>query len=78
MFLTTFYGDVPLITAPLSSFDEFSQPRTPVSEIYQKIIEDFSFAKENLTRDGNGYTGMLPVLLVLPIWQKLIYIIRTL
>ena len=22
MFLTTFYGDVPLITAPLSSFDE--------------------------------------------------------
>ena len=58
MFLTTFYGDVPLITAPLSSFDEFSQPRTPVSEIYQKIIEDFSFAKENLTRDGNGYTGM--------------------
>lgn len=58
MFLTTFYGDVPLITAPLSSFDEFSQPRTPVSEIYQKIIEDFSFAKENLTRDSNGYTGM--------------------
>ena len=58
MFLTTFYGDVPLITTPLSSFDEFSQPRTKVSEIYQKIIEDFSFAKENLTRDGNGYTGM--------------------
>jgi len=49
MFLTTFYGDVPLITAPLSSFDEFSQPRTPVSEIYQKIIEDYILGREQMT-----------------------------
>lgn len=58
MFLTTFYGDVPLIMAPLSSFDQFSQPRTSVEEIYDKIIEDFSFAKDKLTKDGNGYKGM--------------------
>ena len=58
MFLTTFYGDVPLITVPLVSFDEFSQPRTAVSEVYKTIIDDFTFAKENLTKDGNGYKGM--------------------
>lgn len=58
MFLTTFYGDVPLIMAPLSSFDQFSQPRTSVEEIYDKIIEDFFFAKDKLTKDGNGYKGM--------------------
>lgn len=58
MFLTAFYGDVPLIMAPLSSFDQFSQPRTSVEEIYERIIEDFSFAKDKLTKDGNGYKGM--------------------
>lgn len=58
MFLTTFYGDVPLIMAPLSSFDQFSQPRTSVEDIYEKIIEDFSFSKDKLTKDGNGYKGM--------------------
>lgn len=58
MFLTTFYGDIPLILTPLTSIDEFSQPRTSVAAVYEKIIEDFSFAKENLTKDGNGYKGM--------------------
>lgn len=58
MFLTTFYGDVPLIMAPLSSLDQFSQPRTAVEDIYDKIIEDFSFAKDKLSKDGNGYKGM--------------------
>lgn len=58
MFLATFYGDVPLIMTPLTSFDEFSQPRASVVAIYEKIVEDFSFAKENLTKDGNGYKGM--------------------
>lgn len=58
MFLTTFYGDVPLIMAPLSSLDQFSQPRTPVDNIYEIIIEDFSFAKDKLSKDGDGYKGM--------------------
>lgn len=58
MFLATFYGDVPLIMTPLTSFDEFSQPRASVAAIYEKVVEDFSFAKENLTKDGNGYKGM--------------------
>lgn len=58
MFLTTFYGDVPLITKPLSSFNEFSQPRESVEKVYELIIDDFQFAKSNLTKDGNGYKGM--------------------
>lgn len=48
LFLVTFYGDVPLNTKPLSSFDEFDPPRTPKLEVFDQIIEDFTYAKENL------------------------------
>lgn len=58
MFLATFYGDVPLITKHLSSFEEYNQPRAPFSQVYEQIISDFKYAKENLTKDGGGYKGM--------------------
>ncbi|NDV84024.1 RagB/SusD family nutrient uptake outer membrane protein [Bacteroides sp. 51] len=58
MFLVTFYGDVPLILEPLSSFDQYSQPRSATSTVYTQIIEDFQFAKEHLSKDGAGYSGM--------------------
>ena len=48
LFLVTFYGDVPLITSFLSDFDEFSQPRSSKQEVYTQIIEDFTFARDNL------------------------------
>jgi len=57
LFLTTFYGEVPLISKPLSSFEEFSQPRASIEAIFDQIISDFTFAKEHLTEDGGNYKG---------------------
>ncbi|KAA6332194.1 RagB/SusD family nutrient uptake outer membrane protein [termite gut metagenome] len=57
LFLTTFYGDVPLITEPLTSFAEFSKPRVAVADVFEQIISDFTFAKDHLTTDGGGYKG---------------------
>lgn len=55
LFLTTFYGEVPLISKPLSSFEEFSQPRAPIADIFAQIIDDFKFGKEHLKKnDGSG------------------------
>lgn len=57
MFLTTLFGDVPLITAPLASFEDFHQPRTSVATVYETIIDDFTFAKTHLPDswpDANG------------------------
>ncbi|SHE58332.1 Starch-binding associating with outer membrane [Fodinibius roseus] len=48
LFLVNFYGDVPLITETLSSFDEFEQPRASSEEVFSQVIEDLKFAKENL------------------------------
>ncbi len=48
LFLVTLYGDIPKVDHVLKSFEEFNQPRTPREEIYQLIIEDFTFAREHL------------------------------
>ena len=58
LFLVTFYGDVPLNLKPLASFEEFAQPRTPAAEIYKQILDDFSFGKTHLSKDGKGFSGM--------------------
>jgi len=55
--LTTFYGEVPLIDHPLSSFEEFSQPRASIESIYTQIIADFEFAKEKLLDNDKAYKG---------------------
>jgi hypothetical protein len=54
LFLVTLFGDVPLITAPLSSFEEFEQPRTASAEIYTQIIEDFTTARDHLPEEWPG------------------------
>ncbi len=48
LFLTTFYGGVPLLTSAASNFDEFNTPRSSKSEVMAQIIADFTYAKENL------------------------------
>lgn len=55
--LTTFYGEVPLIDHPLSSFEEFSQPRASIESIYTQIISDLEFAKEKLLDNDKAYKG---------------------
>ncbi len=57
LFLVTFWGEVPLILAPLSSFDQFSQPKVSENELYRQIIEDFLFAKENLPAEQGSFKG---------------------
>jgi len=56
--LATFYGEVPLIDHPLSSSDEFSQPRASLDSIYAQIIGDFEFAKQKLSDSDDAYKGM--------------------
>ncbi len=41
--LVRWFGDVPLITKPLTP-DEFKQPRTPKEQVYAQIIKDFEEA----------------------------------
>jgi hypothetical protein len=57
LFLVTLWGDVPLITHQLTTFDEYDQPRTPKAEVYKQIIEDFQYAKDNLPEQQNGAKG---------------------
>lgn len=48
LFLTFFYGDVPLLTSAASSFEEFNTPRTPKAQVLAQVVEDFTYAKDNL------------------------------
>jgi len=58
LFLVTFYGEVPLMDHPLSTMEEFNQPRAAKEEVYAQIISDFTFAKENLPEQwSSNYTG---------------------
>ncbi|TVQ71943.1 MAG: RagB/SusD family nutrient uptake outer membrane protein [Balneolaceae bacterium] len=41
------YGDVPLITSPLTP-EEYDQERVPAADVYAQIIEDLEFAAEHL------------------------------
>jgi tetratricopeptide (TPR) repeat protein len=45
--LVRFYGDVPLITV-LESVEDALIPRTPKEQVYQQIIDDLTFAENNL------------------------------
>lgn len=48
MFLTSLFGDVPLLTKPVEGLNEFNQPRVAKDTVYQQIIADFQYAKDNL------------------------------
>ena len=43
------WGDVPLITKPISSTDAFVINRTPKADVYNQVIADLQFAATNLT-----------------------------
>ncbi|MCD7976985.1 MAG: RagB/SusD family nutrient uptake outer membrane protein [Tannerellaceae bacterium] len=47
--LVRYFGDVPLITK-MESIEDAMGPRTPVEEVYRQIIEDVTFAADNLPR----------------------------
>jgi hypothetical protein len=42
------WGDVPLVTRPISSEEAFVNKRTPQAEVYTQIIADLQFAAANL------------------------------
>jgi len=52
--LVRFFGDVPLILQPGTTIEEFLVARTPADEVYNAIIEDFTFASENLLLTYSG------------------------
>lgn len=58
LFMVPLWGDLPLLTKPLTSEEEFFQPRVSREEVYQLIIEDLTYAKENLPSSWPGeYKG---------------------
>ena len=46
LFLTSFYGDVPLHTTTASDFEAFNSPRTPKAQVLAQVVEDFTYAKK--------------------------------
>lgn len=48
LFLVNFYGGVPLFTEAASDFKEFHTGRSTKEEVLAQVIQDFTFAKENL------------------------------
>ncbi len=52
--LVRIFGDVPLITAPPAYDQDLNYPRSPVSEVYDLIKEDFTFAGEYLPTSWAG------------------------
>lgn len=48
LFLTSLYGDVPLFTSAAADFEQFNTGRSPKAEVLAQVIEDFTYAKDNL------------------------------
>lgn len=48
LFLTTFYGDVPLRLTPATTVEEFNTPRSPKAQVLAQVVLDFEYAKNNL------------------------------
>lgn len=43
------WGDVPLVTQPISSAEAFTTGRTPKADVYKQVIEDITYAADHLT-----------------------------
>jgi starch-binding outer membrane protein, SusD/RagB family len=43
------WGDVPLVTKPISSGEAFTTGRTPKAEVYSQVVDDLKYAADNLT-----------------------------
>lgn len=48
LFLTTFYGGVPLFTSTASDFEKFNTERSAKADVLEQVIADFKDAKDNL------------------------------
>lgn len=48
LFLTSFYGDIPLLTSAASNFEEFNTPRSLRADVLAQVVEDFTYAKDFL------------------------------
>lgn len=57
-YLTGFWGDVPLRTTPSSS-DAIAEPKSPKSTVIKQIIEDWEYAYNNLSADGQHEDGYI-------------------
>ena len=58
--LVRYWGDVPYKTAYTSGYDSAFQGRVNREEIYDSIIEDLDFAKENLTQGSAALSPETP------------------
>ncbi|WP_205512434.1 RagB/SusD family nutrient uptake outer membrane protein [Longitalea arenae] len=43
------WGDVPLVTTPITSAEAFTTGRTPKADVYRQVIGDLSYAADHLT-----------------------------
>ncbi|WP_282037216.1 RagB/SusD family nutrient uptake outer membrane protein [Saccharicrinis aurantiacus] len=48
LFLTTFYGDVPLLTSVADNIDAYNTPRSSKADVLEQVIIDFKYAMDNL------------------------------
>lgn len=46
-YLTRYFGDVPLVTAPYEGLDGLYVPRSPIADVYQLVVDDLQFATES-------------------------------
>lgn len=56
-YLTSLFGDVPLITKEISSIDGAKLPRTPMTEVMGQVFEDVEMAISLLPEDMDGTEG---------------------
>lgn len=54
-YLVSYHGDVPLILEPTVDVGEkLNVPVTPAAQVWDQIIEDLTFAENNITETGQG------------------------
>jgi hypothetical protein len=59
-FLTTLYGEIPLLLKTVNNFDEYDQPKSSQTEVYASIIADFTAAKNELPASWPSAYGGRP------------------
>jgi hypothetical protein len=59
-FLTTLYGEIPLLLKTVNNFDEYDQPKSSQAEVYASIIADFTAAKNELPASWPSAYGGRP------------------
>jgi hypothetical protein len=60
LFLTTLYGEIPLLLKTVNNFDEYDQPKSSQAEVYASIIADFTAAKNELPASWPSAYGGRP------------------